>query len=220
MTKPGLHLDVRLQKAGRVWTLHLETDARRVGIVGPSGAGKSTLLRVIAGLEPAAQGVVRVDSQTLLGPDINIPPWQRRVGWVPQEATLFPHVSVRANLSWSGVDEDRCKKLAEEMGIAHLLDRRPRNLSGGERQRVALGRALLAQPRILLLDEPFSALDPELRGETAAVVERRVQGEDLMLVLVTHDRADVIRLCDETWEARSDGTLRRLSPAGRSVATG
>ena len=210
MRDPALKVDVSLARGDRTWALRLEAHARRVGIVGPSGAGKSTLLRVLAGLEPRARGEVWVEGRRLQGPGLHVPPWERRAGWVPQDGLLFPHASVRQNLGWGGASPADCAQVAAELGLGPLLDRPPRNLSGGERQRVALGRALLADPRMLLLDEPFSALDPELRQDIAGVVARRVARADLILVLVSHDRADVSRLCEEVWEARSDGTLRCL----------
>jgi len=189
MAEPPLAVDVSFPRRRRGWSIRLSSESPRVGVSGPSGAGKTTLLRVLAGLEPTATGRVvaggRVLQDTTTG--LFVPPWERRAGWVPQEATLLPHRSVRANLAWSEPGAAEVEELAERLGLAPLLGRRPRHLSGGERQRVALGRALLARPRLLLLDEPFSALDPELRETVVGVVRRYAETPGRVLVLASHD---------------------------------
>jgi len=203
-----LTLDVTLGK--RELALALETEARTLAVVGPSGSGKTTLLRVLAGLEPRARGRVEHRRRVLQDTPTGrfVPPWERRLGWVPQEATLLPHRDVRTNLAWSGADGTEVDRLAAALRIEHLLARRPRHLSGGERQRVAVGRALLARPGLLLLDEPFSALDPELRGVVISVVRRHLTELDATLVLVSHARSDAEALVEETWCVTSAGRLR------------
>ena len=205
----GLRVDVRLRRGPGALHLRLETRARRVGVFGPSGAGKTSLLRVLAGLPPVGTGVVEVDGQPWQGPGRHRPAWQRGVGWMPQEATLFPHASVEENLRWAGAGAEEAQVLADSLGLRDLLHRRPRHLSGGERQRVALGRALLAHPRLLLLDEPFAALDPDRRAQVRAVLAAWLDAAGARMVLVSHDRSDLERLCEELWVVREEGGLAR-----------
>jgi molybdate transport system ATP-binding protein len=200
-----VEVDVRLQLGPRTVALALATDARAVAIVGPSGAGKSTLLRVIAGLETRAAGTVRFAGAPWQAPGVFVPAWERGTGWVPQDALLFPHLSVRENLGYAGRRD--VAELADWLGVGALLDRMPRHLSGGERQRVALGRALAASPRLLLLDEPFSALDRPLRARLGA--ELRGRAGETPMVTVTHDEADVAALAEEVWEVGEAGLRRR-----------
>ncbi len=198
----------------RVGSLHLQVDFRPTGrvaaVVGPSGAGKSTLLRILAGLDRASTGRVEVDAEVWLDTSTGVwrPPWERGVGWVPQDALLFPHLGVRENLAYGGASPAQVDEAAEPFEVAHLLERRPRNLSGGERQRVALVRALLATPRLLLLDEPFSALDPELRASLARRLAGWAEARSLPVVLVSHDATDAELLGAERWQLRGG----RLDP--------
>ncbi len=172
---------------------HLEVsetcEAEALGLVGPSGSGKSTLLDAIAGVERGAE--VRLD-----GVDCSPLPLERReVGYVTQDALLFPHLSVRENLLYSpratGLGE-----VPEALGIAPLLDRRPRNLSGGERRRVALARAILSKPRVLLLDEPFGGLDETRRREAMSLLDQVRRTFKLPTILVSHLADEVIGLTD------------------------
>ena len=137
-----------------------------------------------------------------------VPSWDRRVGWVPQETLLFPHLTVRENLSYGGALPDWVSETAALLQIEDLLDRRSRRLSGGERQRVALGRALLSKPRILLLDEPFSALDRPLRGELSELVSDWALDRSVPIVLVSHDEEDAKWLAEERWHV-GGGSLRK-----------
>ena len=194
-----LVLDIRFESCAM--RLELDSRARALAIVGPSGAGKSTFLRALAGLERRARG--RIVAAGAVWQDdachIHVPAWQRRVGWVPQDALLFPHLDVRRNLGYAHPDVGEVQSMAEWLEIAPLLARRPRRLSGGERQRVALGRALLSRPRLLLLDEPFAALDRPLRGRVAARLASFCAERDIRLALVSHYEEDVATLADETW---------------------
>lgn len=206
-------LDVALDLAvGRLrLALTLRTDALRVALVGPSGIGKSTALRALAGLERRGTGVVRVAGDTWQDSAAGrfVPPHARRVGWVPQDGCLFPHLSVRGNLGYAGASASAIVGLADRLGLAGLLDRRPRHLSGGERQRVALGRALLAEPRLLLLDEPFAALDDELRARLAGELAELCRERGLPCVVVSHHPGDVAALADEVWAIAGGRTERR-----------
>jgi len=197
----GWSLSVEVPLGERALSVTLSTASRAVGIVGPSGAGKSTLLRVLAGVERRGRGRLEVDGETWLdsASGTYLPPWLRRVGWVPQEASLFPHLSVRDNLGYAGVEPERVLEIAALLEVRDLLDRRPRRLSGGERQRVALGRALLSSPRLLLLDEPFSALDRPLRDKLSRLVREWAEERAVPLVLVSHDEEDTRVLADERW---------------------
>jgi molybdate transport system ATP-binding protein len=195
-----LTVDVRLKT--RPQSYSLRSDAQRIGIRGPSGVGKTTFLRAVLGLE-RVEGRLEYGGRILLDRSIAIPPWQRRIGWVPQEPLLFPHRSVAANLAWSG--QGSIDRLAEALGLSHLLTRHCRKLSGGERQRVAIGRALASQPRLLLLDEPFSALDRIWRDRVTQVILEC----GARVIMVSHVDSDLARLCDEVWEMSPGGALQR-----------
>ncbi|MEN3746284.1 ATP-binding cassette domain-containing protein [Sphingomonas sp. HF-S3] len=166
-------------------------------LFGPSGAGKTSILNMVAGLIEPDAGHVRVGGQILYDRTIDVPVAARRAGYVFQEARLFPHLRVRANLLYGrregagglGVDE-----VIAFLGIAQLIDRWPRSLSGGEARRVAIGRALLSDPAFLLLDEPLSSLDRARREEIMTVIERLRDEVKLPILMVTHDRAEAERL--------------------------
>ncbi|QDG54818.1 ATP-binding cassette domain-containing protein [Persicimonas caeni] len=206
-----LDVDITLRRGRFELAAQMRTQVHRVAIVGASGAGKTSLLRVLAGLEDGVRGHVRFGEATWLdsAEGIALPAWQRGIGWVPQRALLFPHKDVRANLL-DGASHDAPEAVAGMLGISDLLTRRPRNLSGGERQRVALGRALLREPKLLLLDEPFSALDRSLRGDVADAVLDYCDARTIPIVLVSHDERDVERVADEVWEL-SQGQLDRIT---------
>lgn len=182
--------------------LSLHSEAPLTALVGPSGAGKSTVLNCIAGLARPDWGRIAVAGEVLFDGDagIDLKPERRRAGYVFQDARLFPHLKVAANLAYGqklargkerliGLDE-----VVELLGISHLLHRWPATLSGGETRRVAIGRALLAAPRFLLLDEPMASLDPERAEGIRVLVERLRDRLRLPILLVSHDRADVDRL--------------------------
>ncbi len=207
-TWKGIVLDVEVALASRTLAVRFESRRSSLAIFGPSGAGKSTVLRILAGVERRAQGRVEVDGVLWQDPRAGpvVPAWRRRVGWVPQDALLFPHLSVRENLAYAGAELEEVTEIAELLKVEPLLDRRPRRLSGGERQRVALGRALLSRPALLLLDEPFSALDRPLRAHVSEIVRSFTAERSIPLVLVSHDEGDARALTDERWHL-ADGRL-------------
>lgn len=165
-------------------------------VVGPSGAGKTSVLNMIAGLIRPDRGVVRLGTRTLFdsAAGIDVPPEARRIGYVFQDSRLFPHKRVRANLLYGAADDTRLAETVAVLGIGHLLDRWPRTLSGGEARRVAIGRALLSAPELLLLDEPLSSLDRARRDEIERVLLHLRDAAGLPIVLVTHDAAEAERL--------------------------
>jgi len=169
-------------------------------LMGRTGSGKTTLLEIICGLRRPAAGWVRIGDRDVTAE----PPATRGIGYVPQDGALFPTMSVREQLGFAlqvrqrapAEIAQRVDQLATELGLTALLDRLPYHLSGGERQRVALGRALAAQPKVLLLDEPLSAIDEELRDDLAALL-RRVQREHGVTALhITHSRVEADLLAD------------------------
>jgi molybdate transport system ATP-binding protein len=187
-------------------------------LFGPSGAGKTSVANMIAGLVRPDRGTITLDNTVLFdaGKGIDVPPHRRRIGYVFQEGRLFPHLSVRQNLDYgrrmSGhpVDTGEFDRIAALLDIGHLLDRRPRMLSGGERQRVAVGRALLMQPRLLLLDEPLASLDVGHKREILPYLMRLRDDAGIPIVYVSHAPAELRRIAT---------TVVRLDK-GRVVATG
>ena len=172
-------------------------------LVGASGAGKSTLLDAIAGLARPSRGTIRAAGNTWFDAalEINLPPEARRVGMVLQSPALFPHMTVQGNVSFALPREmpaeeknSRARALLARFRVADLADRRPGLLSGGEAQRVALARAMARNPQVILLDEPFSALDPPLRDALGAEVAACARELGVPTLVVTHDREDAKRL--------------------------
>lgn len=197
----GIEMDVRVPLGARELEVTFETRSSALAVLGPSGSGKTTLVRILAGVERRASGTLVVDGDAWMETSgAAVPPWERRVGWAPQDVLLFPHLSVRENMAYAaGAQQSDVDEMAELFQITDLLDRRPRNLSGGERQRVAVSRAPLARPRLLLLDEPFSALDRPLRNKLSRTVRELLDRRGVPLVLVSHDEADADVLADERW---------------------
>ncbi|MET0969641.1 MAG: molybdenum ABC transporter ATP-binding protein [Tardiphaga sp.] len=200
-------LDVAFVSAGQV-----------TGLFGASGAGKTSLIAMVAGLTTPDRGVIAINDAVLFDSKagINVPPHRRRIGYVFQDSRLFPHLSVAQNLDYGRRMNRLVRDLADEsritemLDIGHLLDRRPGGLSGGERQRVALGRALLSKPRLLLLDEPMGALDEARKAEIMPYLTR-LRDEGLVpMVFVSHD-------ADEMRQLATDIVLLKR---GRIVASG
>ena len=215
-----MSVDIAIRKALRDDDRHFDldvafaSDARRIVMFGPSGAGKSLTLRAVAGLLMPDAGHVRVDGRALYdaAAGIAVPPRDRGVAYVFQDYALFPHLTVAQNIGFSlKRGWFNPARHARDSRVAHLLDlfelgavagSYPARISGGQRQRVALARALVAEPRLVLLDEPFAALDPALRGRMRAELLALQQRLDLQLLVITHDPADVEALHGHTIEIR------------------
>jgi molybdate transport system ATP-binding protein len=180
-------------------------DGRVTGLFGPSGAGKSTLVNLIAGLVRPDRGSIVCDGDVLddTATRTHLPAHRRRIGYVFQDARLFPHLDVRGNLDYgrrmNGLarDDAHAARISDMLDIGALRDRRVAELSGGERQRVALGRALLARPRLLLLDEPMASLDEARKAEILPYLIRLRDEGNVPMVYVTHDAAEMRQLATD-----------------------
>ena len=185
-------------------------------ILGPSGCGKTTLLRLIAGFLDPDEGTIAFDGKAIVGPAGSVPARHRRVGYVPQEGALFPHLPVASNITF-GLDRatrrsgGRLVELLDLVGLdAKIAKRYPHELSGGQQQRAALARALAPSPEVILLDEPFSSLDAGLREETGQAVAQALRTSGTTTVLVTHDQSEALSLADRVAVMR-DGELIQIS---------
>jgi molybdate transport system ATP-binding protein len=190
-----------------------------VVLFGPSGSGKTTIVRCLAGLERPERGSVQFAGETWFDAagGVAVPPQQRRVGYVFQDASLFPHLSVRRNVEY-GLAElapaaraARARTMLELVEVADLADRFPRHLSGGQSQRVALARALAPAPRLLLLDEPFAALDTPTRSRMRRLLRESTERLGIGALLVTHDRSEAIALGDQI-AVLAEGRIRQVGP--------
>ncbi|MDM7457095.1 MAG: molybdenum ABC transporter ATP-binding protein [Tepidimonas sp.] len=199
----GIEARFRIERSD--FTLDVATQLPGGGVTilfGHSGCGKTTLLRCVAGLEHAVSGYLSVNGEIWQSQETFVPPHRRPVGYVFQEANLFPHLSVRANVDFGrrraagGLDDENLAAILDLLGIAHLLARRPDELSGGERQRVAIARALAVKPRLLLMDEPLSALDARRKDEVMAYLERLRATLRIPILYVTHAIDEAERLGD------------------------
>jgi len=218
----AIHIEKRL--GDRAFRFRFQTGAGITGVVGPSGVGKTTLLNLVAGALKPDQGRIDVAGRMLFdsATGLNLRPEHRRAGYIFQDGRLFPHKSVRANLRY-GMDARRPPPLSFDetvdfLGIRPLLDRRPPALSGGEAQRVAIGRALLSGPSFLLMDEPLSSLDPARREEIMRVIERLRDCFALPILYVSHDIAEVERLCDHLLLLTPDESAPVAGPIGEMLA--
>ena len=168
-------------------------------ILGPSGSGKTTLLRLLAGFDRPDRGTVRIGEQTVDGAGVHVHPEHRRIGYVPQEGGLFPHLTVAANVGFGltrAARRQRVGDLLELVGLADLARRYPHQLSGGQQQRVALARALAVEPEVVLLDEPFASLDAHMRASVREEVQRILRASATTTLLVTHDQDEALSLAD------------------------
>ncbi len=199
-----LALDVALHRGRFDLRAKLEINGGVTGLFGPSGSGKSTLLAILAGLASPDRGKIVLDGETLLDSEagVNLPPHRRHIGLVFQDSQLFPHYSVKGNLLYG------CKRIpewerrfqfddiVELLALRPLLNAHPRRISGGEKQRVALGRSLLASPRLLLLDEPLAALDSGLKAQILPFLQRIRDELGLPMIFVSHALPEILHLTD------------------------
>ncbi len=185
------------------------------GLFGPSGCGKTTVLRCIAGLTRLADGYLKVDGAVWQDADRFLAPHKRAVGYVFQEPRLFSHLSVLGNLNYglrrATTHSIGLEPIIDLMGIRDLLQRSPTTLSGGERQRIAIGRALLSQPRLLLMDEPLSALDRQSKNEILPYLENLSRALSIPIIYVSHDLVEIERLADHLVLMR-DGRIQASGP--------
>ncbi|MCF8529566.1 MAG: ABC transporter ATP-binding protein [Aquiluna sp.] len=190
-----------------------------LAILGSSGAGKSTLLRLIAGFEKPNSGEILLSGNVISSPRDLLNPEKRGIGIVPQEAALFPHLTVSENIAFGlgkqdkSAREARVKELLELTRLTPFADRKPDQLSGGQSQRVALARALAPKPAVVLLDEPFSALDAELREQLRSEVRQMLRTEGATAILVTHDQEEALSLADRVAVMRDGQIIQVGTPA-------
>lgn len=189
-----------------------------VAVLGPSGCGKTTLLRAVAGLLPIAAGTIRVGDRLLSSPSVQVAPEKRGMGWVPQDSSLFPHLSVGENIAFGmprGARADRSARVAQlvdMVGLGGMVNRAPSQLSGGQAQRVSLARALAPRPDLMLLDEPFAALDPLLRSALRVEVAEVLRHQHSTSLLVTHDQEEALSLADYVAVMRQGRILQWGTP--------
>lgn len=201
-------------------------------ILGASGCGKTTLLRMIAGFDRPDSGEIHLDDRVLSAPGAHVSPERRNIGIVPQEGALFPHLSVAQNVSFGlgswqlrsisprvrKARSERVAELLDLVGMPNFGPRRPDELSGGQQQRVALARALAPKPKIVLLDEPFSALDAGLRSELRDEVRELLGGIGATAILVTHDQEEALSLANHVAIMRDGRVVQSDSPVGLYIA--
>ncbi|TAK49073.1 MAG: molybdenum ABC transporter ATP-binding protein [Xanthobacteraceae bacterium] len=210
LARPGFDFDVTFQ-----------SNAGITALFGPSGAGKSTVIRLLAGLTRPDRGHISIADEVVLDTDrqCDVAPHKRRIGMVFQDAQLLPHLSVRANLGFGRWFTPRDLRrigfdpVVEVLGIGHLLSRRPDSLSGGERQRVAIGRALLTSPRLLLLDEPLASLDEDRKLEILPFIEHMRDEFGIPTVYVSHAVEEVARLASRVVKIENGHVIATGTPA-------
>ena len=201
-------------------SISLELESKQLlAVLGASGAGKSTLMRLIAGFDSVGRGSIVLDGETLSDTSKTVAPERRSIGIVPQDSALFPHLNVSQNIGFglSGLSKEakaeRVGELLRLIRMEEFASRMPQELSGGQVQRVALARALAPRPKLVLLDEPFSALDAELRGQLREEVRQVLRAEGATAVLVTHDQEEALSLADRVAVLREGKIIQVGSPS-------
>ena len=187
-----------------------------LAILGPSGCGKTSLLRLIAGFESPESGTIRIGSETVVSREVNVPPEKRRVGMLFQHSALFPHLRVAENIAFGVHGQGAADTVADATRLANLggLERRyPHELSGGQQQRVALARAIAARPRVMLLDEPFSSLDAQMRQSVRQDVLQILRDEAITTILVTHDQEEALSSSDRVAVMHQGRIVQVSSPS-------
>ncbi|MDQ0216062.1 molybdate transport system ATP-binding protein [Oikeobacillus pervagus] len=189
--------------------VNLQVDNEIVVLFGPSGSGKTTILNCIAGLVSPEQGKIVLNHQTLFGEGKKkVPVQKRNIGYLFQDYALFPHMTVQKNIAYGMKNETLANQLIEVLKIGHLLNKYPRQISGGEKQRVALTRALASEPDVLLLDEPFSALDSNTRKECHQELLRLHKMWSIPVIMVTHDEEEAKKLGNRMIHLKDGHILR------------
>ncbi|EGZ45220.1 sulfate/molybdate ABC transporter ATP-binding protein [Neisseria wadsworthii] len=214
--------DFSLQKKFTAFELDvsLQSDSPNIAIVGASGSGKTLTLNMLAGLLKADSGYIRIQGEQWFDGKRHLPPQERRVGLVFQDYALFPHLTVAQNIAFGlnrGLANPKQKHAQvqaaswlERMQLSHVAAHYPSEISGGQKQRTALARALANRPKLLLLDEPFSALDTDLRGQMRQEVGALAREQCVPLILITHDTQDAEALADQIWRMEA-GRLMRVN---------
>jgi iron(III) transport system ATP-binding protein len=217
---PALHiegLEVSFGSVDVLTDVSLSVPAHSItAVLGSSGSGKTTLLRVVAGFQRCLAGRISLAGQVIESPDRHVPPEKRRLGYVPQDGALFPHLSVAGNVGYGLSRADRrssrIAELLELVGLSGLERRYPHQLSGGQQQRVALARALALNPSVVLLDEPFASLDAALRSSVREDVMAVLRESGTSVVLVTHDQQEALSLADQVAVLREGRIVQAGSP--------
>ncbi len=208
-------------------------DSELFALIGPSGSGKTTIIRIIAGLDKPDEGKISYNGEVWVDTEkgIFLPPQKRRLGYVFQEYSLFPHLTVEKNVTFAAKDTAKAEQLLQTLGVWHLRSRRVQRLSGGERQRIALAQVLASEPNVLLLDEPFSALDVVTRGKLQQELKALKGRLGLPIIHVTHDLEEARFLADavlplekgrvvKSWLHHTSEKLLKMVPLGTQVASG
>jgi molybdate transport system ATP-binding protein len=212
---------IRLPLAHFALELEFEIEATSIGVFGESGSGKTSLLDLLAGVRRAPQGTIHVNEFILQSDSEFLPPDRRAIGYVPQDLALFPHLNVRKNIFYgtkralpAAMNAMSVERVITTLNLGNLLERRIDDLSGGEKQRVALARAIASRPNLILLDEPFTALDPKLRRTGIELVGQLRREFSIPFLVVSHTQSELLSLCDILVEIGTGKVLRIYRSGG------